>query len=80
MIYLPVYSTKGCLLQAHHLAGVENHQEVAMAPGVDEGEVEDEEGEEGRIRIDDRTMRQIPPTIIQEMFRMAIVAGTTTTQ
>ena len=51
-----------------------------MAPGVDEGEVEDEEGEEGRIRIDDRTMRQIPPTIIQEMFRMAIVAGTTTTQ
>ena len=55
-----------------------------MAPDVDEGEVEDEEGEEDRIRIidDHRTMhRQIPPaTQAATMFRMAIlVVGTTTT-
>ena len=65
-----------------HLEVEGNRQEVATAPGdVDERGVEDGEGEGDRIQtIDDPTMRQIHPAIIEDLFRMAIAGETKTTQ
>eukprot|EP00536_Pseudo-nitzschia_multiseries_P003406 jgi/Psemu1/7703/gm1.7703_g len=67
-----------CHLQPDRQAG-ESHQGAEITPGdVGEGEVGDEEGEEGRIRTDDRTMRRIPP-VTRAVFQTVSTEVTKTT-